>query len=964
VGAGQQSKTIQFQADLLEREPTRFMTTYLEKALNLRRHEFLPASILFGYLFLSLATYIMGLSVGTAMFLSTYPNNLPHVMVATAVVVAAFTSVYIRFSSRIRLEYLIIGSLGFFAVSFGFFWWLTEVQFKEVYWLIYIWVALQGAMGPMMGWTLANLVLTTREARRVFGFIGAGAVLGAPTAGFFTAFTTRHVHPELMLLVMVAMLAACAVLVRVLFSKSKERLAEISRRPTSAADIPKNFRDIWAHIRGSHFLILITALTAIGCTSTTIIGYQFSIIAKDAIPNKAQLASFFALFSGVMGAAAFLVQMLLTGRLLRVLGIRVTLFVTPVVFLMGSVGLFFAPFLVTACILKGSHLLLRFTVDKSTAELLYLPVTPPDIKSQLKPFIDGFIWRAADGVAGLTLWVFATFLHFTPGQMSIVNVFYLSAWIAIAWGVRQEYLNVLRQAIQRRTLDADRIATGVLDSTTTEVMALSFQQAGEQQVLYGLSLFEVGSQAGSHPALRGLLEHPSPAVRQRALRLLSEAGDRKLQSQAEKMLGDESNEVRAEALRYLVTHTGKDPLALLGAETQLAEYVVQGSVMVYLARTEVPEDLATAQILLESMLAQADLPAGEGSAGAHTASAARAEAARTLGTIPADSPLQSELPRLLKDEDPIVVEQALLAAGKTHNRDVLPLVIERLANPHLMGAARAALVEYGERAVGTLQDYLNDASGALEVRKQIPGVLARYGNARAASILLNSMIHSDAGLRFDVLKAMNRLRKSDPALLPPNEEISDMLEAEAIGYYRSLQILAAFDPAYLESLAKRQETGEESVLARALGERMEHEFERIFRLLALLYAPRDIHNAYAGLTSGQARIQANALEVLEHVLRPEHYKLLSSALDPDIHLKEKLHFAERLCYTRVDSQAEALRILLHSEDRWLRACALHAIGELQLRELNAELPRVERRGDSLLEETWSWTFARLGASPA
>ncbi|HET7842415.1 MAG TPA: MFS transporter [Terriglobia bacterium] len=940
------------------------MTTYLEKALNLRRHEFLPASILFGYLFLSLATYIMGLSVGTAMFLSAYPDNLPHVMVATAVVVAAYTSIYIRLSGRMRLEWLIIGSLGFFALSFGLFWWMTLLGFKSVYWLIYIWVALQGAMGPMMGWTLANLVLTTREARRVFGFIGAGAVLGAPVSGFFTAFATRHVHPELLLLLMVAMLAACAVLVRVLFAKSRERLAELSRRPASPADIPKNFRDIWAHIRGSHFLILITALTAIGCTSTTIIGYQFSIIAKDAIPVKAQLASFFALFSGVMGAAAFLVQMLLTGRLLRVLGIRVTLFVTPVVFLMGSVGLLFAPFLITACILKGSHLLLRFTVDKSTAELLYLPVTPPDIKSQLKPFIDGFVWRAADGVAGLTLWVFATFLHFTPAQMSLVNVFYLSAWIAIAWGVRREYLNVLRQAIQRRTLDADKIATGVLDSTTTEVMAMSFEQAGEQQVLYGLSLFEVGHQAESHPALRRLLEHPSPAVRQRALRLLSDAGDRKLQPQAEKMLGDESNEVRAEALRYLVTHTGKDPLTLLSTETSLPEHVVQGSVVVYLARTEVPEDLAAAQLILESMLAQTDLASEEGNAGDHAGRNARAEAARALGAIPADSPLQSELPRLLRDEDPAVEEQALLAAGKTRNRDVLPLIIEKLADPHLLGAARTALVEYGDRAVGTLQDYLNDESGNLAVRKQIPAVLARYRTPKAAGILSSSMIHSDAGLRFDVLKAMNRLRKDDPALLPPNEEVSDMLEAEAMGYYRSMQILAAFDPAYLESATGQTDSGEESIVARALRERMDHELERIFRLLALLYPPRDIHNSYAGLTSGQARIQANALEVLEHVLRPEHFRLLSSALDPDIHLKEKLHFAERLCHSGVNSRLEALRILLHSEDRWLRACALHAIGELRLADLSAELRRVALRGDALLEETWNWAAARLGTASA
>jgi ATP:ADP antiporter, AAA family len=925
--------------------------TYLEKVLNLKRKEFVPASLLFSYLFLALATYIMGSSVGTALFLNAYPDNLPHVIVATALVVAAFTSIYIRLSNRIRLELLVIGSLTFFAVSFGVFWWMTHYQFRGVYWLIYIWVAMTGAMGPAMGWTLANLVLTTREARRVFGFIGAGAVLGAPSSGFFTAFATHHVHPELLLLLMAVMTGTCAVLVRVLFKKSKERLAEISKKPAPTADIPKNFTEIWAHIRGSHFLILITALTAIGCAATTIIGYQFSIIAKDTFKNKAELASFFALFSGFMGVAAFLVQMLLTGRLLRILGIRVTLFVTPVVFLGGSVGLLFAPVLLAAGILKGSHLLLRFTIDKSTTELLYLPVTPPDIKSQLKPFIDGFVWRAADGVAGLALWIFATKLHFRPNQMSLVNFVFLSSWIAIAYGVRREYLNVLRQAIQRRTLDADRIATGVLDSTTTEVLAMNLQRGSEQDVLYGLSLFEVGQETGTHPALRGLLEHPSPAVRQRALRLLSDAGDRKIQPQVEKMLGDESPEVRAEALHYLVVHTGADPLMLLSSETSLPDYVVQGAVVVYLAKSEQPEDMEAAQVILESMLM------GEGAEAARM----RTEAARVLGVVPASCSLQSQLPKLLRDTEVSVVEQALLSAGKTRHRDVLALVIEKLGEPEVMGAARTAVVEYGDRAIGTLQDYLNDDTCALRVRKQIPGVLSRIGNAKAAEVLSNSMIQIDAGLRFDILKAMNRLRKQDAALLPPSEDVGDMLEAEAMGYYRSFQIFAAFDP---KASVSQGNPAEECVLTRALRERMAHEFERIFRLLALLYAPRDIHNAYAGLTSGQPRIQANALEVLEHILRPETYRLLACALDPDISLKERLQFADQLCHSSILSQAEALRTLLHSEDRWLRACALHAVGELRLADLNPELPRVAYRGDSLLEETWKWTRMRLASGTA
>ena len=152
------------------------------------------------------------------------------------------------------------------------------------------------------------------------------------------------------------------------------------------------------------------------------------------------------------------------------------------------------------------------------------------------------------------------------------------------------------------------------------------------------------------------------------------------------------------------------------------------------------------------------------------------------------------------------------------------------------------------------------------------------------------------------------------------------------------------------------------LLARALRERMDHELERIFRLLGLLFQPRDIHNAYAGLVSGQSRIRSNAMEVLEHVVRSDLYRTLVCALDPDLSLKDRLQFAQRFCHASVNTKADALRVVLHSEDRWLRACAIHSIGEMRFVELYEELRRVPHADDPLLDETWNWATARLQAS--
>jgi AAA family ATP:ADP antiporter len=923
---------------------------------SMRRDEVGPASLLFFYLFLIIGAFMMGKAVGNGLFLSVFAKRLlPYAMIGSSITSGAFVPAYIRLSHRLRLELLINATLLFFALSFTSFWWLTHFKSRWVYLLVYVTVYAVGAMGPMMGWTLANYVLTTREARRLFAFIGAGGILGGTFVSFFTAdlVSRGHVPPQTLLLAVAFILMLCALLVRLLFRSTRQRLAAVSLAPAAGHSTPKNFAQSFSLIRGSPYLLLLTALITVGCLATCIVEYQFNIIAQASYSgNSAALTVFFGRFYGYMGLASLVFQLALTGPLLSAFGIRITLFLLPIALMGGSLGVFLAPTLLMGGILRGSHYVLRYSLDKSSTELLYLPVSP-EVKNQVKSFIDTFVWRSADGIAGLTMLVFANMLKFGPSRVSLVNLFFFTGWMAIAYGVRREYLNVLRSAIERRTLDPERTATSMLDSTTMEVLAQAVERGGEQQLLYGLSLFEIGGEAGFHPVLRRMLDHPSPSVRQRALRLLNDAGDLKILPQVEKLLADESLDVRTEALHYLVVHGGRDPLTLLSTERDFPDYGLQGAVAGYLARSGEPEYLAAAEIILRDMLARA------GPDAVHS----RAEAARVLGVIPPPCGLHSELLKLLRDEDSEVLEQALLSAGRTQGSEFLPQVIEKLGEPRLRGTARAALIQYGSQVVHTLRDYLNDATVPLAIRKQIPKVLARIPGSESAAALAESLIQSDPGMRFDVLKALNKLRSADPGLVPPRRDVEDMLNAELVGYYRSFQILAAIDPNAGSAISELSSAGGGSVLTRALREGMAHELERIFRLMALLYPPRDVHNAFLGLTMGTAQRQANAQEVLEHLLQADLYRRLVNGLDPEIPFREKVDFARRLCGSGVDSKNEALRILLHSEDSWLCACALYAVGEERLTELNDEVSQVPHATDPVLDETWHWAVGRLKAAP-
>jgi AAA family ATP:ADP antiporter len=930
------------------------MIEHVGRIFSVRRSEIGTASLLFFYLFLVTGAYMMGQAVGDAMFLNVFPNHLPYAMIGSALMSGALVAVYIWLSARVRLESLIVATLAFFAFSFALFWWLTQLQNRWVCLLVLIWVYVAGAIWPMMGWTLANYTLTTREARRIYGFIGAGALLGGAVVSFTTADMVHRgrMQPQNALLAMALILAVCALLVRRLFRSAGPRLATMSQAAGSGQETPQNFGQSLKLIRSSRYLRLLTALIAIGCLATCILGYQFKIIAKDAyIGNTEGLVDFFCRFNGYMGLAAFIFQLVLTPLLLSKVGIRLTLFVVPVVLMGTSLGVLAAPTLLMGGILRGSHYILRFSLDKSSTELLYVPVSPW-VRSQVKSFIDSFIWRSADGIAGLILLLFTNVLKFSPSEVSLVNLAALAGWVWIANAVRREYLNALRQAIDRRVLDPERTAAQMLDSTTTEILAQALECKGEEQLLYGMSLFEIGNKPGRHPALRCLLEHRSPAVRLKALRLLDNAGDLAIQPQAERLLGDEDLEVRAAALRYLVAHAGRDPLTLLSRSSDLPAHVMQGAVMVFLARSGEPEYSATAGIMLQSMLAQAG-PEGL---------PARREAALVLGLVPPPSELHARLRELLLDENSEVVEQALLSAGKSRVHEFLPMVIGKLGQPRLVASARAALVEYGRRAVGTLQSCLNDNALPPSVRSQIPKTLARIPVAESASALAHSLSQRDPGLRYEVLKALNTLRDRDPALLPGDVDYADLINAELIGYYRSFQVLAALDSQEGKNEGIDSFGAGALLLKRAFREHMEGELEHIFRFLALIYPPRDMHNAFVGLTSDRPQLQANALEMLEHLLQPELYRCLSGAVDPDRDLQKRLDSARRFCGVEGVSRPEALRILLHSEDCWLRACTLYTVGRLRLTELSPAMNRVACDHAPLLAETRDWALARLASS--
>jgi AAA family ATP:ADP antiporter len=920
------------------------MARMIERLLNLQRGDLGRGVVLFSYLFFVMGSYVIGKNASSALFLEQFiPSKLSYANMAISVLVGFVAAGYVMLSRRVSLRNLLLGSLIFFSANCVFFWYLSLHFGKSLPWLyttFYIWVGIVGVLTPAQVWTLANFVLTTRAAKRVFGVVGSGAIAGGIVGGWLTKYATVHYGVASLLMIMAIFMGLSAVLVFVIWWQHRSAFQEqVQEGGSTLAEGSVNLRESLKLIVSSKYLLSICAVICMASLVTASAKWQFTAVAKSFYPDTKALTAFLGDFNFYAGIACLLSQLLLTSRFLKRFGIGPALFILPMTLLLGTSGLLIWGSMLAANFMRGSDQVLRYSLDKSTVELLFLPI-PSNVKIQVKSFIDVVIWRFGDGISGLAVALFADNLKWSPVQFGWVNIMFMSGWIVAAYFARRQYVGTLRECIQKHRLDSERASAPVLDRSTLEIFADSLRPADPKELLYALSLFEVGKQQAAHPAVRELLNHSDAAVRRKALSILAGAKDRTVLPQVEKLLQDPSLEVRTEALLYLCHHAHVDPLERIQELGDFEDFSIRSAVVAFLARPGDTQNLEAARIMLDAMVNE------QGGEGQRT----RLEAARLIAVLPDE--FESQLKHLLDDEDTEVTRHAIRAVGLLHKRRLVLRLLDRLGDQQLAADVAETLAKLGDSIVGTLRDHLADASVALNVRREIPGVLAQIGTTSAESALMENLLGSDAMLRFRILSALNKLRQGHPELALDVQMVETVLAAEIMGHYRSYQILGTFG-GKLDS---------EDPVGRALRESMSQEVERIFRLLSLLYPQFDFHSAHVGLASGSAVVHSNALEFLDNVLKPQLRSVLVPLLDGDISVEERVRLANRLVGAKVESQEEAVAALVGSDDPWLKSCGAYAIGTLGLKSLEKYLDECLSHPDPLLRETARWAKLRLAAS--
>jgi ATP/ADP translocase len=904
---------------------------------------------MFLYYYLVLVAYYLLKPARDSLFLVKLgAHQLPMVFMLTALVIAPITTVYARASRSLKLTRLIYVTSAILIVNLIVLRWLLDLEASWVFYLFYVWVSIYGALAASQYWLFANAVYDPAQGKRLFALLNLGGILGAMTGGEVTSLIIRKfgVATEDLLFLCIALIVIFTVLVRLVWRMvlKDRREGRTSKKSSVKTEEKERFTEMFSMIKRSRHLTYLVGIIALTMATASFVDYQFKTVSAAAYPEKENLTAFLGLFYGRLSLVSLLLQVVFSYRILSALGVTGIVMFLPLGLLFGSAAMFIYPGLIAGVMLRGADGALKYSFDKTGRELLFLPI-PLEVKKRTKVFIDMFVDRWFRGMAGAALLLFTAVLGFSVRQLSLVVFVLLAVWIVLVILIRKEYVNTFRIALEKREIDPSQLTVNIADAATVSTLCEALRGNNEREIIYALDLLSSVEDESLSGDLEPLLKHSSADVRVRALRLLLNVGSESHVSAIEPLIRDAEAGVRLAAIRFVVERAGRDPVEMFTANVATSPEVA-ATVLRYIAGHGTPGQRQTVGATgVEALL--------ERSYKEERGDDIRMEVARAIGNPEVvDAPeVKNVLYGLLQDPSARVADEALLAMGKTHDREYVPTLINTLGDRHRRRTARAALVEYGDAVVGTLSDILGDERSDIMIRRYLPLVFNDIPTQKSVDALTAAITGVDSSVRFRIIKALNKLRRRYPDLKIEDKAIDNAFVEETKIYYEILQISA---------LQKRPGGSEaEALLARALDERLTFNLERIFRLLGLSHPPRDIHSAYLGIVSAEKSRHASAVEFLDNVVGRNVKKYLFPIIDR-ISESVAIKRGQELFGFEVETREEALIRLMRGPDAWLKACALFCVKETDSDEVKRAAGEAVRDPDPLVVETARLVLSRIG----
>lgn len=415
--------------------------SYLGRVLKVEAGEWQRLAIAFLYFFLLLTGYFMLRPIRGAIAAAD-AHNLQWLYTATFISMLVLVPLFGYLVSHFKRRYFLPGIYLFFISNLLVFAWLFKDGMPDI-WVqrsYYVWLSVFNLFVVSIFWSFMADIFRAEQARRLFGTIAAGGSLGAVFGPLFTSAVADSIGNGGLMLAGAGLLLLATVAAVWLGRHAGSR----DRSARAESIIGGSIWEGAVKVFSSKYLIFICLLMLAHNLTATFLYNGLAVLVSEAIPAEGSARTiFFSDLNLVVNLIAFVLQFVLTSRIIAWLGMPRTMVLMPMLLAAGMVVLGSSLTLVLFASVQVAQRSMNYGLVGPIKEMLFT-VVDRATKYKSKNFIDTVVYRGSDVTAS---WIFKglTVLGLSLSQIAFLFVPLMAVWMVISWNVGKMYTQLARE---------------------------------------------------------------------------------------------------------------------------------------------------------------------------------------------------------------------------------------------------------------------------------------------------------------------------------------------------------------------------------------------------------------------------------------------------------------------------------------------------------------------------------------
>lgn len=373
----------------------------VQRFANIRREEAGPALTAGLFFFCVLTALMVVRPAREALGMQRGIEAIRWLFMGTVLVTLLVNPVFGWLVSRFRRLVFVNASYLFFAFGLVVFYLLLVLAPESVGrtsgQVFYVWFSVFNLFAVMLFWALMADRFALEQAKRLFGGIAVGGTLGAIFGPWLASQLARPLGTPALLLVAAAFLVLALGAAEVL---ARLRPEEGRAPPPDALIGGSAWEGLQAVFRSPYLAAICGYVLIVAVMATFLYFTRLQMVA--ALGTGLELrTTMFARIDLITQAATLLLQAVVTGHLMKRLGVPVTLALLPAVAALGFVGLALAGSIAALIAFEATFRAVQRGIMRPARETLFT-VVPRAERYKAKAFIDTFVYRAGDVLGAQT----------------------------------------------------------------------------------------------------------------------------------------------------------------------------------------------------------------------------------------------------------------------------------------------------------------------------------------------------------------------------------------------------------------------------------------------------------------------------------------------------------------------------------------------------------------------------------